>query len=102
MSSNARSLAHVSEKWEPHFRFRGPAAGADSEHGESNRLSMFHVKHRELFRVPGRSARPAPLLLAPSLADAEVPEDHVEDVFDIDAPGQPPERSRREPQFLRQ
>src|SRR5262245_51721913 len=48
------------------------------------RLTESSVDGRSALRVP--SAR--------SLADAEVAEDHVEDVFDVDATGQPAEAMR--------
>ncbi len=35
-----------------------------------------------------------------SLPDAEVAENHVEDILNVHAPGQPPERARREPELL--
>ena len=34
------------------------------------------------------------------LADAEIAEDHVENILDVDTAGQPPQRMRRQPQLL--
>lgn len=44
----------------------------------------------------------AAAISGPLLADAEIPEDHVEHVLDIDPPGEPAQRRRGDPQFFRQ
>jgi hypothetical protein len=75
---------------------------------------LFHVKHGHLLRDVSREtainlngrlnhktsfvAEPANDL--PSLANTEIPEDHVEDILDIDPPEQPAQRSGRASQIL--
>ena len=71
---------------------------------------MFHVKHRRIryygpqFIDPQRSSdirRDASASL-PLFADAEVAEDHVQDVLDIDPAGEAPERAGGDAQLLGQ
>ena len=63
---------------------------------------MFHVKQQlrswdGLFHVKQLGSKWIKNCL---FADAEIPENHVQDVLDVDPADQPPERVSRQPQFL--
>src|SRR5262249_8985452 len=60
---------------------------------------MFHVKHplTILLNQKSKFIEPGAALLS----DTELPEDHVQDILDVDPAQQSPQRCRRRPQILR-